>query len=54
MIEKLEAVENKYIELTKRIADPKIIARQEEWRELTKEHSSLQEIVTSFGSIKRL
>ncbi len=53
MIEKLEAVENKYIELTKRIADPKIIARQEEWRELTKEHSSLQEIVTSFREYKK-
>ena len=53
MIEKLEAIENKYIELTKKIADPEIIARQEEWRELTKEHSSLQEIVTSFREYKK-
>jgi peptide chain release factor 1 len=52
MIDKLEAVEKRYNELTERIADPEIISRQEEWRKLTKEHSSLQEIVTSFREYK--
>ena len=53
MIEKLEAIEDRYIELTKKIADPEIIARQEEWRELTKEHYSLEDIVTSFREYKK-
>jgi peptide chain release factor 1 len=53
MIEKLEAIEERYIELTKKIANPEIIARQEEWRKLTKEHSSLQEIVASFREYKK-
>ena len=52
MIEKLEAVEMKYNELTEKIADPEIISRQEEWRKLAKEHSSLQEVVTSFREYK--
>lgn len=53
MMEKLEAVEKKYDELTKKIADPEIIARQEEWRKFTKEHASLEEIVTSFREYKK-
>jgi peptide chain release factor 1 len=53
MIEKLEAVEAKYDELTKQIADPEIIAKQAKWRELTKEHASLQEIVTKFREYKK-
>ncbi|HHV18430.1 MAG TPA: peptide chain release factor 1 [Thermoanaerobacterales bacterium] len=53
MIEKLEAIETKYNELTEKIADPEIIAKQEEWRKLTKEHALLQEIVTSFREYKK-
>lgn len=53
MIEKLEAVEKKYNELTEKIANPEIIARQEEWIKLTKEHSSLEEVVTSFRQYKK-
>ncbi|NLZ53511.1 MAG: peptide chain release factor 1 [Thermoanaerobacteraceae bacterium] len=54
MIEKLEAVENKYIELTQKIADPEIIARQEEWRKLAKEHAALEEIVNCFREYKKI
>lgn len=53
MIEKLEAVEQKYIELTKKIADPEVIAKQEEWRKLAKEHASLEEIVNCFREYKK-
>lgn len=54
MIEKLEIIEKKYDELTKKIADPEIIARQEEWISLTKEHASLEEIVTNFREYKEV
>ncbi|AEE92239.1 MAG: peptide chain release factor 1 [Tepidanaerobacter acetatoxydans] len=54
MIEKLEIIEKKYDELTKKIADPEIIARQEEWIGLTKEHASLEEIVTNFREYKEV
>lgn len=54
MIEKLEIIEKKYDELTKKIADPEIIAGQEEWIGLTKEHASLEEIVTNFREYKEV
>lgn len=54
MIEKLEIIEKKYDELTKKIADPEIIARQEEWISLTQEHASLEEIVTNFREYKEV
>lgn len=53
MIEKLEAVEQRYIELTKKIADPEIIAKHEEWRKLAKEHAALEEIVNCFREYKK-
>jgi len=52
MIEKLEAVEKKYEELTIKIAAPEVIAKQEEWRKLAKEHASLEEIVSCFREYK--
>ncbi|MCG1012332.1 peptide chain release factor 1 [Tepidanaerobacter sp. GT38] len=53
MIEKLEAVEKKYIELTEKVADPEIIAKHEEWRKLAKEHASLEEIVNCYRDYKK-
>lgn len=54
MLEKLEAVEKHYGELTMQIADPQVIANQDKWRKLTKEHASLQEIVTVFREYKQV
>ena len=48
MIEKLEYIEARYEELSHVIAEPDVIARQEEWQRLVKEHSSLEEIVTPY------
>ena len=39
MFEKLESVEKRYTELTEKISDPEIIANNNEWRKLVKEHS---------------
>ena len=54
MFEKLEAVEKRYEELTKMIADPEIIANQTEWQKLMKEHASMEEIVAKFREYKKV
>ncbi|WAM33165.1 peptide chain release factor 1 [Caldicellulosiruptor morganii] len=54
MIEKLQVIEEKYLELEKKIADPEIISNPQEWQRLLKEHSSLQPIVEKFREYKRI
>ena len=51
-IDKVQAVENKFIDLEQRISDPSIIARQDEWQKLTKEHASLAPIIETFRKYK--
>ncbi|HZK25043.1 MAG TPA: peptide chain release factor 1 [Oscillospiraceae bacterium] len=52
MIEKLQSIEDHYLEIEKQISDPEVIARQDEWRQLTKEHAHLMEIVNAFRDYK--
>jgi peptide chain release factor 1 len=54
MFEKLEAVEKRYEELTKMIADPELISNQSEWQKLMKEHASMEEIVIKFREYKKV
>ncbi len=54
MFEKLEAVEKRYEELTKLIADPEMIANQSKWQKLVKEHASIEEIVLKFRKYKKV
>ena len=54
MFEKLQAIEERYEELERQISDPDIIARQDEWRKLTKEHARLTEIVTAYRDYKKV
>ena len=54
MIEKLEAVEKRYEELTKIISDPEVIANQTEWQKAMKEHASMEEIVLKFREYKKI
>ena len=54
MLEKLKFIETRYEELSHVIADPEVIARQEEWQGLVKEHASLEEIVPDTESLKAL
>lgn len=51
-IDKVQAVENKFMDLEQRISDPSVIARQEEWQKLTKEHASLSPIVETYRQYK--
>lgn len=54
MLEKLESIEKRYVELANKISDPEIIARQDEWRKLTKELASLEDIVFCFRDYKKV
>ena len=54
MFEKLEAVETRYEELTKLIADPEVIANQAEWRKLMKELASIEDVVLKFREYKKV
>ena len=48
MFEKLESVEKRYEELTTKISDPAVIADNNEWRKLVKEHSSIEDVVFKY------
>ncbi|HOV69914.1 MAG TPA: PCRF domain-containing protein, partial [Clostridia bacterium] len=48
MLKKLEEMEARYEELTEKLAQPEIIANQEEWQKFSKEHSALSQTVMAF------
>lgn len=53
MLDRLDDIEQKYISLSEKISDAKVIANQNEWRELMKEHNSLTPIVEKFREYKK-
>ena len=54
MFQKLEEVEKRYDELTEKISDPEVIARQSEWQKLMKEHSEITDIVAKYREYKNV
>ncbi|GAA0177754.1 peptide chain release factor 1 [Clostridium sediminicola] len=52
MLDKLEFIENKYDELSMKISDPSVMAKQAEWRKLCKEHAELEIIVNKYREYK--
>ena len=54
MIDKLQAIEDKYLELEQLISDPEIIANQNEWQKLTRNHAKLTAIITVFREYKQV
>lgn len=54
MFSKLEQIEKKYEELTKKISDPKIISNQMEFSQSAKERAALEEIVGKFREYKKV
>ncbi|WP_066871769.1 peptide chain release factor 1 [Clostridium mediterraneense] len=48
MLDRLNFIENKYDELSVKISDPSIMANQNEWRKLCKEHADLEVIVNKY------
>ena len=52
LLDKLAFTENKYDELSVKISDPSIMANQNEWRKLCKEHADLEIIVNAYREYK--
>ena len=52
MLEKLQAVEDKYLELESLIADPATIADIDRWQRFNKEHAMLTPVVEKFREYK--
>jgi peptide chain release factor 1 len=54
MFDKLEAVEARFLEIEHKLGDPDLAGRPDEFRRLSKEHASLQEIVAEYRNYRRL
>ena len=54
MFQKLEAVEKRYEDLTKKISDPDIISNQTEWQKYMKEHAEIQDVVEKYKEYKKV
>ena len=54
MFQKLEAVEKKYEDLTKKIANPEVIANTSVWTEYMKEHAEIEEVVLKYKEYKKV
>ena len=54
MFDKLEALYQKYEELTKLISDPEVIADQESWRKYMKEQASMKDVVDKYTEYKKV
>lgn len=52
MFEKLESLEDKYVQLTCDISNPDIIADQQNWQHLMKEHAHLEPIVQKYKAYR--
>ncbi len=52
MFSKLDFIVDRYKELGEKISDPQVIADQNQWRKLMKEHSDLTPIVEKYGEYK--
>jgi len=52
MFDKLEFIEEKYEDLSHKISDPEIIADQNLWKKLVKEHSDIEPLVEKFREYK--
>ncbi len=53
MFEKLSFIEERFQELADKISDPAVIADQETWRKLCKEHSDITPIVEKYRAYKK-
>ena len=53
MFEKLEDVEKRFEEVSKKISDPEVIARQSEWQKLMKEHAAIVDVVEKYREYKK-
>ncbi|QSX05309.1 peptide chain release factor 1 [Sedimentibacter sp. zth1] len=52
MLDKLDFIEEKYRDISEKIADPDIIANMNEWKKLVKEHAQIEPIVNKYKEYK--
>lgn len=52
MLDKLDFLDEKYIELNEKIADPEVIADNSKWRKLMKEHARIEPIIAKYHEYK--
>jgi len=52
MLEKLEELESRYVELEQQLSDPAVLADIDRYRKYAKKHADLSEIVTTFREYK--
>ena len=53
MLNKLQALEDRYEELAELLSDPEVINEQSEWQKHAKAHASLTDVVNTFRDYKR-
>ena len=53
MLDKLQAIEDKFLELEGRISDPAVMTDMGEWQKLTKAHSKMVPVVEKFREYKK-
>lgn len=51
MRERLEKIRERYLEVTKLLMEPDMVSNQEKYRELSREHSELQEIIDVYDDL---
>jgi peptide chain release factor 1 len=54
VFDKLDAVEKRYLELDRLLAEPEVIARRGEFQKLSKEHADLGDLVAAYRDYKRI
>src|SRR5215470_10033925 len=54
MLEKLEEFEKKYEELTVQLSDPQLLADQQKYTRVAKQHRDLEEVVARYREFKAL
>ena len=54
MIDKLQAVEDRFLELESMLGDPSVIANVDRFTKINREHASLEPLVSKFRSYKRI
>ncbi|MEW5735622.1 MAG: peptide chain release factor 1 [Thermodesulfobacteriota bacterium] len=53
MLERLEGVEKRYVELEERLADPAVVGDREAYQKYVKEHSDLDKVVSVYREYKK-
>ena len=52
MQDKLQALEDKYLDLEAKISDPDVIANQAEWQKYARAHAKLTDVVAAYREYK--